>query len=255
MLLREFLSEGRAISVPFRWGTSTIDIPVIENPSADQAGVLFRKTIRSPYVKTAAYSTGGGYLRGLCYRGEKTYIWDGWNATHDDVQHCLFPDVPSHSSDITLFEVNGLGEVNVTRQGDHWFTPENNRYCAAITRGVARAMLTEAMGPEFYFVATCVMGGHGDGGEAIHDMTDKATEISFAQFTKAVGREQLKDHFPEYEWNPRGRGLKMKDDYAMQDAYYRSEWYGIPLRVLRAISCRVYLHTQWRDSRIHGNRP
>lgn len=83
----------------------------------------------------------------------------------------------------------------------------------------------------YEYVTCCVNGGHGPGGEAIHDMVERGREISYRTFMKEVGgAEQMARVFPMYNWpsvGHRGHGLAMKDDYTMQNAFYRSTWYGL----------------------------
>ena len=95
MLLCDLL-EGKLVNLPFRWGTDTIDIPAIQNPTIAQVSVLFNKT-KSQH--------GNGYIRGLMSRGTTLYIWDGWGATHDDAWSAIYPKIPSYSSDITTFHI------------------------------------------------------------------------------------------------------------------------------------------------------
>ncbi len=107
-------------------------------------------------------------------------------------------------------------------------------------------IITEGHGPEYRFVSTCTQGGHGPVGEAIHDMTDKETPISFDEFKKACSEKQLSEVFPQYKWeveldpydyydddidhddddNLHG-GMTMGGDYTMKNAFFRSQWYGI----------------------------
>ena len=101
--------EGKTLRVKYRYGHDITDITIIENPSMQQTLVAYDRTAQK-YQEP--------YLRGLCFRNEKIYVWDGFVATHDDVQSELFPDEPPHSSDITLFEVDKNG-IKISRQGDY----------------------------------------------------------------------------------------------------------------------------------------
>jgi hypothetical protein len=83
----------------------------------------------------------------------------------------------------------------------------------------------------YRYVTCCVDGGHGPGGEAIHDMEDRSTQISFDEFMNEVGDDQMVRVFPSYNWpevGHTGYGLSMQDDYTMKEAFHRSTWYGIP---------------------------
>jgi 8-oxo-dGTP pyrophosphatase MutT (NUDIX family) len=97
-------------------------------------------------------------------------------------------------------------------------------------RTISKANLNEAalgdLRGRFRYVTNCVNGPHGSGGEAIHEMTERSRDISYAALLGAVGRKGLAEVFPSYDWSRRPMDLTMQKDYHVR--YYRSVWRGIP---------------------------
>ena len=65
----------------------------------------------------------------------------------------------------------------------------------------------------------------------LEDMIDSAVEVSYRTLARAVGKDQLKQIFDEYDWSSRPRDLTMRDDYAV--SYYRSIFEGRPCYYVR----------------------
>jgi len=62
-------------------------------------------------------------------------------------------------------------------------------------------------------------------GNDISDMVDSSREIGYNTFIKNVDIEEIKEAFPQYDWDRRG-GLKLKDDWAVR--YYKGIYRGQP---------------------------
>lgn len=90
--------------------------------------------------------------------------------------------------------------------------------------------LIENHSPDYIYVTRCSDGGHGPMGEAINDMVDREQSISYEAFMSCVGIDQMREIFSGYDWggeDEERHGVTMKGDYTMQDAFYRSTWYGL----------------------------
>lgn len=57
----------------------------------------------------------------------------------------------------------------------------------------------------------------------IENMLDKAVEVAYDELVAYVGRDELIEKFPVYDWND--VGLQLEDDWAVH--FYRSEYDGI----------------------------
>jgi len=88
-------------------------------------------------------------------------------------------------------------------------------------------IIKEGLEPRYLYVTKCSDGGHGPYGEAINDMVDNEEDISYDEFIEAVGIDQMKEVFSQYDWDDDG-GMTMKGDYTMKNAFHRSKWFGIP---------------------------
>ncbi len=64
----------------------------------------------------------------------------------------------------------------------------------------------------YHYATDCTSNLHGRMGEAISDMVDAATDLSYARFERAVGRDELMTILPEYDWSSRPRGPTMRKD-------------------------------------------
>lgn len=63
------------------------------------------------------------------------------------------------------------------------------------------------------------------------DMMDQATPVSYQTIMRAVGRAQLAECFPDFDWSSRPRALTMaRDPYV---SYYRSTFNGKPCYYVR----------------------
>lgn len=107
MRYRDIIAEGKAISLAPRYRSDGEDMIVISNPSSSQITTLIERATRED---------GRWYLRGLAYRTSTVLVWDGWDATHDDVIHHLYPDLDGY--DITTFEMDSSG-LKLLRPSDY----------------------------------------------------------------------------------------------------------------------------------------
>lgn len=89
------------------------------------------------------------------------------------------------------------------------------------------------MRPKFLYATNCV---DSRDGPAINAMTDRAREITYATVLRHVGRAQLAEVFPNYDWGPgtpdrfKG-GPKLSTDWAV--SFHRSRWRGVPCVYVR----------------------
>jgi hypothetical protein len=59
----------------------------------------------------------------------------------------------------------------------------------------------------------------------LHDMDERAREVSYETVRRRLGTAELQVTFPDYIWGAgRKRGLRMKNDWAIR--YYRSRYNG-----------------------------
>ncbi len=65
----------------------------------------------------------------------------------------------------------------------------------------------------------------------LQDMLDGAKKISYRTLVSAVGRNQLADTFPNFDWSRQPRHLTMVNDYVVR--YYRSFFDGKPCYYVR----------------------
>ena len=91
------LIEGKVYQIG--WGYPQ-PVLVIRNPSPPQSRGLVERILRK---------RDEVYLRGLMIEDKVVLVWDGWEMSHDDVREELFPNVRSHSSDLSLFEIGPDG--------------------------------------------------------------------------------------------------------------------------------------------------
>jgi len=78
----------------------------------------------------------------------------------------------------------------------------------------------------FKYVTNCVNGNHGKNGEAIHEMTDVAKQISYDTFIKAVDQNDVREVFHYYDWSKNPSSLTMKNDRYVR--YFKSTWRKLP---------------------------
>jgi hypothetical protein len=79
--------------------------------------------------------------------------------------------------------------------------------------------------PGKYTFATSCVGVPQSRVPALHDMIDRAREITYRTFTKHVDPDELKELFPFYTWGPgRQEGLRLSDDWAV--SFHRSKFEG-----------------------------
>lgn len=121
--VRASLTEGKVYRVDVGL---TKPLPILSNPTVQQAARLMRE------VKERS---GGQhfYLRGLMIEDSEVLIWDAYSATHDEIREKLFPDIPRYSSDLSTFEVNERGLINI-QPGDYDLL--GNRFVMSIKHAV-----------------------------------------------------------------------------------------------------------------------
>lgn len=135
------LTEGRVI--PIEWGYPE-PVKVFVNPSRQQARTL---------VDMIRRKRGKLYLRGLMIEDKKVMVWDGWDMTHDDVHQRLAPNIASHSSDYSTFEIDDNGLTNL-RPGD--FLPARSLFVQAVVdaakepSSITEAILNEVAWQDLY---------------------------------------------------------------------------------------------------------
>ena len=81
---------------------------------------------------------------------------------------------------------------------------------------------------DFHYLTNCVNVPRRDV-EALHDMIDRAREVTWRTLTRHVPVAEIRDHFPGYEYN--GRGLHIKDDWAV--SFNKSKYKGKPCYYIR----------------------
>ena len=140
------VTEGKLYQID--WGY-TQPVLVIRNPSPPQArGLVARIRKKRDEV----------YLRGLMIEDKIVLIWDGWDMTHDDVREQLFPNVRSHSSDLTLFEIDSDGDFGLVQAGD--YDPERSPFVrnamAAVKAGATPLAETFMVETEINFIDPAV---------------------------------------------------------------------------------------------------
>lgn len=91
--------------------------------------------------------------------------------------------------------------------------------------------LPETTGTTYRYVTNCTDDCHGPGGEAIHEMVAQASDLSYRDLVKLVGKGQLAQVFPNYDWRTKPRDLTLAKDWAV--SYHRSVWRGIPCVYVR----------------------
>lgn len=89
-------------------------------------------------------------------------------------------------------------------------------------------MLLEELASRYRYIGNCTNAHMAAG---LEDMIDFAVEVSYRTLARAVGKDQLKQIFDEYDWSSRPRDLTMRDDYAV--SYYRSRFEGRPCYYVR----------------------
>lgn len=118
------LIEGKVYQID--WGYPQ-PVLVIRNPSPPQSRGLVERILRK---------RDEVYLRGLMIEDKVVLVWDGWEMSHDDVREELFPNVRSHSSDLSLFEIGPDG-YGLVQAGD--YDPERSPFVQnAVTAVKAR---------------------------------------------------------------------------------------------------------------------
>jgi hypothetical protein len=76
------------------------------------------------------------------------------------------------------------------------------------------------MAKDFHFLTRCIEAQ----ADELHDMDDRAIEITYGTFMRHVDRREVEQYLPAtYEQDAR-RGLTLKNDYAVR--YYRSVFRG-----------------------------
>ena len=80
--------------------------------------------------------------------------------------------------------------------------------------------------PEYSWLQTCVGADYWE----IHKMQDAGEEIDYDELVEAVGIDELRRFFPEYDWDQTGDGLTLKDDWSV--TYHRSLYRGFPCMVV-----------------------
>jgi hypothetical protein len=73
----------------------------------------------------------------------------------------------------------------------------------------------------YRFFKDCVSHNDSDVGFLI-DMVDSGEEITYEQFMRKVGVEQVKRVFSDYDWRPRSKGLTLKGDYHVR--YFKGKY-------------------------------
>jgi hypothetical protein len=78
----------------------------------------------------------------------------------------------------------------------------------------------------FHFYKNCV--AHNDSDvRFLEEMIENAQGVTYQELVRAVGVEEVKRVFPQYDWGrDKSHGLKLKDDWAV--SYHKSMYGGYP---------------------------